>query len=434
MNVLEDKLDNYRLSLNGKNFVPIMIGGMGVDISTVELALEAARLGGIGHISDAMSPFVSDRRFKTHFSKTKADANKECAGDLDKSSVHFCLNDLREAQQNLVRSAMENKQGDGAIFINIMEKLTMADPLPSLEARLLTALDEGIDGITLSAGLHNNSLRMMENHKRFRDVLLGPIVSSARALRIFLRSAKRSNRLPDYIVVEGPLAGGHLGFGLDWKKYQLETIVDEVLAFLKENDLNIPVIPAGGIFTGTDATSYIHRGASGVQVATRFTVAKECGLPDVVKQKYFKAKEEEVVVNTVSPTGYPIRMLTTSPCLSSNIKPQCEPFGYVLEKGKCQYLDAYQETPCDAEGKKLPVEGKICLCHHFSKHNCYTCGHYVYRLKDTTTKLADGTYLIPTAEEVFKDYQFSRNHEVQRAVTELSNGHLGSHPTNSAQV
>ncbi len=423
MNATEDKLDNYRLTLNGKEFVPIMIGGMGVDISTMELAHEAARLGGIGHISDAMSPFVSDRRFKTRFSKSKAEAHKESVGSFDKSSVHFELDDLREAQQRLVRSAMEQKTGDGAVFINIMEKLTMADPQPSLETRLLAALDEGIDGITLSAGLHNNSLRMMENHPRFRDVLVGPIVSSVRALRIFLRSAKRVNRMPDYIVVEGPLAGGHLGFGEDWKKHNLEVIVDEVIAYLKENELDIPVIPAGGIFTGTDATSYIHRGASAVQVATRFTVSKECGLPERVKQKYFEAKEEQVVVNTVSPTGYPIRMLTTSPCLSSNIKPQCEPFGYVLEKGKCQYIDAYKDTPYDADGKKCPVEGKICLCHHFSKHNCYTCGHYVYRLKDTTTQLKDGSYMIPSAEWIFTDYQMSRNHEIQRAEPGQSNEH-----------
>ena len=85
--------------------------------------------------------------------------------------------------------------------------------------------------------------------------------------------------LPDYIVVEGPLAGGHLGFGMDWAQYDLATIVAEVIAYLKEAQLDIPVIPAGGIFTGSDAAAFLENGAAAVQVATRFTVARECGLP-----------------------------------------------------------------------------------------------------------------------------------------------------------
>jgi nitronate monooxygenase len=151
-------------------------------------------------------------------------------------------------------------------------------------------------------------------------------------------------------------------------------------------------------------------GASGVQVATRFTVTEECGLPYKVKQKYFLASEEDVVVNTLSPTGYLMRMLKNSPCINANSKPSCEAFGYMLSKeGRCPYIDAYKETPVDASGDKLPVAAKICLCYHFSKFQCYTCGHYVYRLKDTTRKLPDGSYQILTAEHVFNDYLYSRD-------------------------
>ena len=82
-----------------------------------------------------------------------------------------------------------------------------------------------------------------------------------------------------------------------------------MLIFLKENDLEIPVIPAGGVFTGTDAVEFFESGASAVQVATRFTVTKECGLPDRTKNHYFEAVEKDIVVNTISPTGYPMRML-----------------------------------------------------------------------------------------------------------------------------
>jgi nitronate monooxygenase len=213
--------------------------------------------------------------------------------------------------------------------------------------------------------------------------------------------------------VEGPLAGGHLGFGEDWKQYQLKTIVEEVRTFLSSKSLEIPIIPAGGIFTGTDAVQYLRSGAGAVQVATRFTVSEEAGLPARAKQAYFAASEKDVVVSMVSPTGYPLRMLSTSPCLDSNVKPQCEPFGYALDgKGQCAYLDAYAATGEDSRGRTLPVSDKICLCYHFSKNNCYTCGHLVYRLKDTTRLRADDSYQLLTAEHIFRDYQFSRDHSI----------------------
>ncbi len=407
-------VDDYRFTLGNSQFVPIVVGAMGVDISTADLALEAARLGGIGHISDAMSLVVADKTFGTRFSKAKAARYRATKAGLDKSMVKFDLGDLREAQHRNVQAVMSRKKGEGAVFINVMEKLTMGAATDTLQARLEAALDGGIDGITLSAGLHTHSLGLIKDHPRFRDAKIGIIVSSLRALKIFLRSAKRVDRLPDYIVVEGPLAGGHLGFGYDWYEYNLETIVEEVLDYLREASLDIPVIPAGGIFTGTDAVGFLQGGASAVQVATRFTVSEEAGLPNRAKQAYFNANEKDVVVSSVSPTGYPLRMLTTSPCLAgSNVTPQCEPFGYALDSsGACAYLDAYAATPTGKKGRKLAVRGKICLCYHFSKKNCYTCGHFVYRLKDTTHRLADGTYQLLSTEHIFKDYQFSREHAI----------------------
>lgn len=408
-----DQVNNYRFRLGRHELVPIVIGGMGVDISTADLALAVARLGGVGHISDAMVQHVSDRRFDTHFTKAKSAKHRGSSDGLDKTTVKFDLEHLRQAQINHVRHTMDRKQGDGAVFINVMEKLTMGAPGDTLRARLIGALDGGIDGITLSAGLHTGSLRLIEDHPRFRDVKIGPIVSSVRALKIFLKSGARMQRLPDYVVVEGPLAGGHLGFGEDWRNYDLATIVGEVLAFLREEGLSIPVIPAGGIFTGTDAVGFLRMGAAAVQVATRFTVTQECGLPARVKQDYFRAEESDVVVSGVSPTGYPIRLLSYSPALGTNTKPQCEAFGYLLSReGTCSYLDAYERTPVDAKGVKLPVQDKVCLCYHFSKFNCYTCGQYVYRLKDTTHRLPDGRYQVLSAEHVFRDYQFSTGHRI----------------------
>jgi len=411
---MSKSVNDFRLKLGGREYVPIIVGGMGVDISTAELALEAARLGGVGHISDAMVPTVSDRRFKTKFVQEKQKKYKFNIDNSDKSSVKFDLERLSEAQRLFVSRTMDSKKGEGAVFINCMEKLTMNSPRDTLQARLVAAMDAGIDGITLSAGLHLSSIELMKDHPRFHDVLIGIIVSSARALRPFLKRAAKYKRLPDYITVEGPLAGGHLGFGADdWQEYDLKTIVNEVLVFLKEHELNIPVVAAGGIFTGTDAVEFLESGSSAVQVATRFTVTHECGLPEKTKHHYLEAVEEDLVVNTISPTGYPMRMLRESPGIGSGIRPNCEAFGYILDsKGHCQYVDAYNRE-LDKNLENISVKDKTCLCTQFRKFKIWTCGHYVYRLKDTTHVLEDGKYQLLSAEEVFKDYQFSKDQNIK---------------------
>lgn len=403
------RLDDFRLKLGDNELVPIIVGGMGVDISTADLALEAARLGGIGHISDAMAPTVSDRRFRTRFVKKKLQTYKYNVANSDKSNVRFDLASLAESTRLHVGSTMEAKQGQGLIFINCMEKLTMNSPRETLKVRLASAMDAGIDGITLSAGLHLGTCSLIQDHPRFRDVQLGIIVSSLRALQIFLRKTAKLNRLPNYIIVEGPLAGGHLGFGMDWDEYDLEAIFTEIHRYLLKNELNIPLIPAGGIFTGRNAVSYLASGAAAVQVATRFTITYECGLPDKVKQEYLNAEEKDIEVNLISPTGYPMRMLKKSPAIGSGIRPNCEAYGYLLNaSGQCDYISAYnREREKCPNAKKLSIMDKTCLCTHMRNFDCWTCGHYTYRLKDTTQKLADGSYQLLSAEQVFKEYQYS---------------------------
>jgi NAD(P)H-dependent flavin oxidoreductase YrpB (nitropropane dioxygenase family) len=409
------RVDDFRLKLGNKEYVPIMIGGMGVDISTSELALEAARLGGIGHISDAMVQDVSDRKFDTTFVKDKTKLYKFNINNMNKAVVQFDLDRLAEATRLHVGSTMEAKKGDGLIFVNCMEKLTMNAPKETLRTRLSAAMDAGIDGITMSAGLHLGSFDLIKDHPRFRSTFLGIIVSSVRALQLFLKKVSRLNRLPDYIIVEGPLAGGHLGFGIDdWKQYDLHTIMDEIHAFMRAEQLDIPVIAAGGIFTGSDAVGFLEKGAGGVQVATRFTVTHECGMPDHVKQEYFRASEEDIIVNGVSPTGYPMRMLKSTPAIGSGIRPGCESYGYLLDAtGNCAYINSYnREVQASPDGKNITVFDKTCLCTHMRNFNCWTCGHFTYRLKDTTHRLADGSYQILSAQHVFEDYQFSVNNEV----------------------
>ena len=370
-----DKLDNYRLTLGKDLYIPIMLGGMGVNISNATLALEISRLGGIGHISDAMLPTVCDRELGTSYSKEKLNKYKYNVQNLDKSEIKFDLQEVYNAQKQYISSVMERKKGSGAIFVNVMEKLTMGDPIGSLKSRLDAALDAGVDGITLSAGVHMSSLGLIKDNKRFYDAKIGIIVSSDRALKVFLRSAKRVNRIPDYIVIEGPLAGGHLGFGEDYKEYKLESILEDVKNLLQLEGLQIPII-------------------------------KECALPDNVKQKYFKAEKEDIVVNKLSPTGYLMRMLKSSPCMSGTLIPQCELFGYMLSKeGTCQYIEAYKKYL--EEKSNEPISDKMCICTHFYNNTCYTCGENAYRLKETTSKNDDGTYKILNAKDIFNDYLYS---------------------------
>ena len=408
------RVDDFRLRLGKHELVPIMIGGMGVDISTADLALEAARLGGVGHISDAMINTVSDRRYDTKHVKEKLALYKYNVLNEDKSPVKFDLGRLEEATKLHVEATMARKQGSGMVFINCMEKLTMNAPKETLKVRMSAAMDAGIEGITLAAGLHLGSFALIEDHPRFRDVKLGIIVSSVRALQLFLKKSARTGRLPDYVVVEGPLAGGHLGFGMDWAQYDLATIVAEVLHYLREEKLDIPVIPAGGIFTGSDATAFLEQGAAGVQVATRFTVAEECGLPADVKQEYFKASEDDIEVNQISPTGYPMRMIKSSPGIGDGIRPNCEAYGYLLDaNGKCAYITSYnREVAAHPDARKVKVWDKTCLCTHMRNFDIWTCGQLTYRLKDTTRRAEDGSYRILSAEHIFKDYLFSTDQQI----------------------
>jgi nitronate monooxygenase len=194
------------------------------------------------------------------------------------------------------------------------------------------------------------------------------------------------------------------------------------MQYLKQESLDIPVIPAGGIFTGSDAVRFMEMGAAGVQVATRFTVTRECGLPDEIKQEYFKADEDDIEVNLISPTGYPMRMIKSSPGIGDGIRPNCEAYGYLLDaNGKCAYIDAYnREVALHPGEKRISVKDKTCLCTHMRNFEIWTCGQLTWRLKDTSVRRADGTYQLLSAEHVFRDYQFSTDEQVRLPEAEAS--------------
>ena len=186
---MSDKLSDFPVTFHNRSYAPLMVGGMGVNISTAELALAVEKLGGIGHVSDALMMEVADKRFGTNLCKEKIHRYKDLADSFDKSAVQFDLERVAEATKRYVEDVMSRKSGNGLIFINCMEKLTMNSAQDTLRTRLNAALDGGIDGITLSAGLHMSSMKLMQDNPRFREALIGIIVSSTRALQIFMKRA-----------------------------------------------------------------------------------------------------------------------------------------------------------------------------------------------------------------------------------------------------
>jgi nitronate monooxygenase len=170
--------------------------------------------------------------------------------------------------------------------------------------------EAGIDIIITGAGLPTG---MPELTLYFTDVALVPIVSSGKALRIIAkRWEQRYKRLPDAVIVEGPLSGGHQGIPYDdchKPEYQLERLVEGVLKE-RENWGDIPIIAAGGIWDHNDIIKFIEMGCDGVQMGTRFIGTHECDAPDIFKQILIRSKKEDIALMK-SPVGYPAQGVYT---------------------------------------------------------------------------------------------------------------------------
>lgn len=259
--------------------IPIIQGGMGVQVSTASLASAVANCGAAGTIASVGLDSNPGR-------------SKECF-----------IRDSREALQREITKA--RMLTSGVIGVNILAALSNFEDL----AR--TAASEDIDYIISGAGL---PLRLPE-YAENSSVKLIPIVSSVRVARIIIDSWKKKyDRVPDALIVEGPLAGGHLGFSLDdimtKQENVLEGIIIDVLSVVREYekkwDVIIPVIAAGGIFDGSDISRFLNLGVQGVQMGTRFVATHECNVPYGFKQKYINAKDEDIVL-IKSPVGLPGR-------------------------------------------------------------------------------------------------------------------------------
>jgi NAD(P)H-dependent flavin oxidoreductase YrpB (nitropropane dioxygenase family) len=265
--------------------IPIIQGAMGVGISLSNLASAVASAGGIGVIA---TPGIG--QFEPDWDTNPRKANKR-------------------ALQKEIRIA--KARTSGIIGVNIMVALSNFDDL------VQCSVDEGVDVLFLGAGL---PLGLPETLPPDRLSELAtkfvPIVSSGRAAELVFRAwQKRYNYVPDAVVVEGPLAGGHLGFNkehIDNPDYKLEKILPEVVKAVKpfEDQFNrsIPVIAAGGIYTGADIHKFMELGAQGVQMGTRFVATHECDASMKFKEMYLKCKKEDIVIID-SPVGLPGRAI-----------------------------------------------------------------------------------------------------------------------------
>lgn len=265
--------------------VPIIQGGMGVGISLGNLAGNVALNGGMGVISTAQPGFD-----EPDFLKNTQEAN------------------MRALRREIAK-AKKIAKGIGIVAINAMVALE------DYEEYIKTAVAAKIDAIISGAGLPLS----LPQFTKGSDVLIAPIVSSAKAIKLICRSWDRKHQVsPDFVVIEGPKAGGHLGFKKEEVSnhtYQnLEEILPEVKAVVTQYEQkyqkNIPVFVAGGIYTHQDIQKFLKLGADGVQMGTRFIATEECDASDSYKQAFIAAKEEDVQL-VVSPVGLPGRAVRT---------------------------------------------------------------------------------------------------------------------------
>jgi len=273
------KIGNLQINL------PIIQGGMGIGISLAGLACAVANAGGIGVIATA------------GIGHTEADwdTNPKAA-------------DTRALQKEIQKT----KAGtDGVIGVNIMVALSDFDDL------VQCAVDEEADILFMGAGLPISLPKTLPLDQLSKlATKFAPIVSSARAARIVFKAwHKRYSHVPDAVVVEGPLAGGHLGFKkeqIDNPDYALEKILPEVIAVVKPYEQqfgrSIPVIAAGGIYTGADIHKFMKLGAQAVQMGTRFVATHECDASPKFKQAYIDCSKENIIIID-SPVGLPGRAI-----------------------------------------------------------------------------------------------------------------------------
>ncbi|WP_196805281.1 NAD(P)H-dependent flavin oxidoreductase [Butyrivibrio sp. NC3005] len=266
--------------------IPIIQGGMGVGVSLERLAGAVAKCGGVGSISTADCGYR-----EPDFDKAPEEAN------------------LR-ALKNEIKEANRLSEGHGLIAVNAMVATRQ------YAEAVKTAVSSGIDAVISGAGL---PLELPE-YVPEGSALIAPIVSSGRTIKLIARKWERSyKRYPDFVVLEGPKAGGHLGFkeedllsGSCPDVFDiLKNVIDELKPFVQAAGREIPVFLAGGIWSKEDIQKALSKGAEGVQMATRFIATKECDASTAFKKILINSKKEDVKI-IHSPVGMPGRAIETN--------------------------------------------------------------------------------------------------------------------------
>ncbi len=268
---------------------PIIQGGMGVGISWDKLAGAVSQEGGLGVISSVGTGYYDNKHF----------AKKLVQGRPYSEQNFYSPEGLHEIFKH-ARKVCGNKP----LACNVLYAINDYGRV------VKDSCEAGADIIITGAGLPTN---MPEFTADYPDVALVPIVSSARALRLICRKWKRYNKIPDAVIVEGPLSGGHQGFTYEQcfqEEYQLENIIPPILEEAKKWG-DIPVIAAGGIWDKNDIEKFIDMGCAGVQMATRFIGTYECDAHDDFKDVLLQSKEEDIKLFK-SPVGLPARGVKTN--------------------------------------------------------------------------------------------------------------------------
>jgi NAD(P)H-dependent flavin oxidoreductase YrpB (nitropropane dioxygenase family) len=261
--------------------IPIIQGGMGVGVSGYRLSSAVANEGGIGIISGVQIGY-REPDFETNTKEANIRALKK---------------EIKKAREISPK---------GILGVNLMVAIN------NYEDMVKACTEEAVDIIVSGAGLPLSLPKFVQES----NIKIAPIVSSGRAASVIAKQwTKKYNRMPDLVVVEGPEAGGHLGFNLEEineGKLSLEEIVPEVIEalkpFEKQYDKNIPVVAAGGIYTGQDIAKFFKIGAAGVQMATRFVATEECDADINYKKAYISSHKENISI-IKSPVGLPGRAI-----------------------------------------------------------------------------------------------------------------------------
>jgi nitronate monooxygenase len=298
------------MAIRGKRVaLPLVQGGMGAGVSLAPLAGEVARLGGAGTVSTAALDTLLTLREERPFTPF-------------------------EAARHEVAEAVRLAQG-GYIAVNVMCACAT-----TYEDSIRGAVAGGVDAVISGAGLPTSLPFLLADAPQ---VALIPIVSSLRALRILVKQWLRSGaqRSADAVVVEGPLAGGHLGFKaeeIEAEESRLENLLPGILDFARDELGGIPVIAAGGIYTREDVDRFLAMGCAGVQLGTRFLTTVESSASQEFKRAILETGIEDIALaDPASPCGYPFRVTTLSPRVRSpRAQNPCRYKVLVDPTGKCK--------------------------------------------------------------------------------------------------